>query len=75
MTLLRVLKFLVRCLAFEFIALVGAIGYVLLHNALPEMGRRLLAGLLIAIFLGLIFRRLVRVSKDPVGSVRWPSND
>ena len=69
------LKFLVRCLAFEFIALVGAIGYLPLDNALLAMGGVLLAGLLIVIFVGLVVRGLARVSKDPVGSVRWPSND
>lgn len=75
MVLLRILKFLIRHLAFELIALMGAVAYVLLDNALPELAGRLLAGALVVTIVALIVRRFVRVLKDPVGSVRWPSKD
>lgn len=69
------LKTVFRHLALQFVALLGALGYVFLSNSLPHTGRQALAGLLLLTMLALLIYRLVCVLRDPVGSVRWRSDD
>ena len=64
MALIRIFRFAITHLAIELIAIGGAIGYILLQNALPEVGGRLLAGLAIAGIVASIAYGLVRLRKD-----------
>jgi hypothetical protein len=68
------LRFLAKHLAYQAIALAGAIDLVLLINSYPDMAILALA-LMFVVMLTALIRRFIRVVKDPVGSVRWPSND
>jgi hypothetical protein len=71
----RLLKVVIRHLAWQFVALLGAGGYVLSSNALPDTGAQVLAGLLLLTILALLVYRFVKVLRDPVGSVRWQPDD
>jgi hypothetical protein len=75
MTPLRVFRCIAAYLALELIALLGAIGYVVLGNTLPEPVHQLLAAMILLFLVGAIVWRFVRVMKDPVGSVTWKRRD
>ena len=64
MALIRIFRFAITHLAIELIAIVGVIGYILLQNALPEIGGRILAGLAIAGIVASIAYSFGRVRKD-----------
>lgn len=74
MALVRICKSLLRLGFFEVAAIAGVIVYIVLQNALPPLAGQLLAGLILLAALAMLFRRLVRVIKDPVGSVSWRSS-
>lgn len=75
MRMLRLLKVVSRHLAWQLAALLGALGYVLLSNSLPDIGGQLLAGLLLLTIMALLIYRFVRVVRDPVGSITWRPDD
>lgn len=56
-------------MAFQLLAIAGAIAYILLGNALPEFGGRLLAGAILVWLLGALIWRFVQVVRNPTGSV------
>jgi len=69
MASLRPLTASAKWLAFELIALSGAVAYVLLSNTLPESGGQVLAAIVLLLIVAAVGYRLVRVLKDPVGAV------
>jgi drug/metabolite transporter (DMT)-like permease len=67
---LRILSTFAKWLAFELVALLGAVAYVLLSNALPEIGGQVLAALILLPIVTAIGYRLVGVLRDPVGAAQ-----
>lgn len=59
-----------KWLAFELIALVGAVAYFLLSSALPEIGAQMLAGVVLVLIMAAVGYRLVQVLRDPVGAIQ-----
>jgi len=66
----RILTTSAKWLAFELIALVGAVVYVLLSSALPERGAQMLAGIALVLILAAVGYRLVQVLRDPVSAIQ-----
>lgn len=70
MAKLRTLTTLAKWLAFEVVAMVAAVTYVLLSNVLPKSGGQVLAGIVLLLIVAAIGYRLIRVLRDPAGSVQ-----
>ena len=70
MDLLRSLTTSARWLAFELVALLGAVAYVLLSSALPESGAQVLAAVVLILIVAGVGYRLVQVLRDPVGAIQ-----
>lgn len=68
---MRICKSLLRLAFFEVAAIAGVIAYVVLENAGPPLAGQVFAGVILLALLSMLIRRLVRVIKDPVGSVSW----
>lgn len=66
---LRYLTTFAKWLALELVAMFGAVGYILLSNALPERSRQVLAGIVLLLIVAGIVYRLVHVLRDPVSAV------
>ncbi|MFZ3485745.1 hypothetical protein [Sphingomonas sp. 3-13AW] len=73
MALLRPLTTTAKRLGFELVALSGAVAYIMLSNALPESGGRVLAAIVLLMIVAAIGYRLVRVLRDPVGTLKRQS--
>lgn len=72
MILLHALRFLAKHLAVQLAALVAAVGYVLLSNALPGIAS-VAAGSILASLLAVLVWRFVKTMKDPAQAVRFDS--
>lgn len=59
-----------KWLAFDLAALVGAVAYVLLSNALSKSGGQVLAAIVLLLILAAIGYRLVQMLRNPAGAVR-----
>ena len=75
MALFRLLATAAKWLAFEVVALISVVAYVLLSNFLPESGGQVLAGMVLLLLAAVIVYRLFRVVRDPVGAARRGPND
>jgi len=69
MIALRLIRSLATHIALQLLAVACAIAYVLLGNALPEFGGRLLAGAVLAWLVGALIWRFVQVGKNLAGRV------
>lgn len=70
MARLRILSFFAKWLAFELVALLGAVAYVLPGNVVPEIGGQVLAAIILLLIVTAIGYRLVHVLRDPVGAAQ-----
>ena len=70
MLLVSLMKHLAKYLAFELIAVLGAVVYVTLSNSLPETGAQALAGLILIALLAALIYGFVRVIKNLAGAIR-----
>jgi len=67
MIALRLIRSLATHITLQLLAVACAIAYVLLGNALPEFGGRLLAGAVLAWLVGALIWRFVQVGKNLAG--------
>jgi hypothetical protein len=71
MPITRALRSVTKYLAFELIALIGAICFFVFSGTLPEWMGAVLAALALVLLIGALLWRFVRVIRDPIGSVTW----